>query len=175
MDTAGGGGLPYSKQEALRVLLRRIVVGLGLDLQVRIRQSEGVLRAILAGRDSRFLTAQDGAALKGLQHLVGRILSRDERFDLVPLVEMEGQQVEFDLALKGKALEAAAEVRRTGEPVKLPPMNPFERRIVHMALRDEADLTTFSTGEGSTRRITVAPASATDEAPVTDPGAADPD
>jgi spoIIIJ-associated protein len=133
------------------------------------------MRGILAGRDTRFLTDRDGAALKGLQHLVERILAREERFDLVPLVEVEGQQAEMDTALKGRALEAAEEVRRTGEPVKLPPMNPFERRIVHLALRGEEDLTTFSTGEGSTRAITVALASSQDAEPTPEPGAADPD
>jgi spoIIIJ-associated protein len=163
---------PYSRQEVLRVLLRRVVVGLGMDLQVRIREDEAVVRGILAGPDTRFFKGRGAEALRGLQHLVDRILSQDERFEKVPLVEIEGQREEEDLQLRRQARDAAEEARRTGEPVRLPPLNPWERRIVHLALRDEADLRTYSTGEGHYRRLNVsladvAPAAAGD-AGVTD-------
>jgi spoIIIJ-associated protein len=56
-----------------------------------------------------------------------------------------------------KARRSASHVRQTGEPVQLEPMNPYQRRIVHLAIVDEPGVKSFSTGEGFLRRLTIAP------------------
>jgi spoIIIJ-associated protein len=151
-------GVPYSRQEALRTILRQTVVDMGLDIRVKIRESEGVMRGILAGPDTRFLRSQGGAALKGMQHLVTAILSQDPRFQVEAVVEIEGMREEMDERLRDRAYAAAAEVRRSGEAVSFAPLNAYERRVIHMALREEPDLRTFSRGDGKDRRLWVGPA-----------------
>ena len=71
-------------------------------------------------------------------------------------VRCEGFRERRDLAIGEEARALAAEVRRSGEPRTLEPMNAYERRIVHVALQDEADVRTFSVGEGAERRVTIA-------------------
>jgi len=57
--------------------------------------------------------------------------------------------------LRRQALDAAKEVRRWGEPVALPEMNAHDRRVIHMTLQDEADLTTKSEGEGNFKKVVI--------------------
>jgi spoIIIJ-associated protein len=150
-------GVPYSRQEVLRTLLRQMIVDMGLDIRVKIRESEDMMRGILAGPDAGLLKRRDGEALKGMQDVVSAVLARDPHFELDPVVEVEGMEDQEE-ALRGRANAAAADVRANGKPVHFAPLNPFERRIVHMALKDEEDLRTWSEGEGSERRLFVGPA-----------------
>lgn len=57
--------------------------------------------------------------------------------------------------LRQQAIDASKEVRRWGEPVTLPPMNSHDRRIIHIALENEADLVTESSGEGAMKSVTI--------------------
>lgn len=150
-------GVPYSRQEALRTLLRQMVVDMGLDVRVKIRESEGMMRGILAGPDAGLMKRRDGEALKGMQQVVEAVLARDPHFELEPVVEVEGMQEALEESLLERARAAAADVRANGKAVHFAPLNPYERRIVHMALEDEADLRTWSEGEGSERRLFVGP------------------
>ena len=57
--------------------------------------------------------------------------------------------------LELQAQDAAKEVKRWGEPVKLPEMNAHDRRIIHMALRDDPEITTESEGEGAMKKVVI--------------------
>lgn len=150
-------GVPYSRQEVLRTLLRQMIVDMGLDIRVKIRETEGMMRGILAGPDAGLMKRRNAEALKGMQEVVSAVLARDPRFELEPVVEVEGMEDQEE-ALRERAQAAAADVRANGKPVHFAPLNPFERRIVHMALKDEEDLRTWSEGEGPDRRLFVGPA-----------------
>ena len=67
-----------------------------------------------------------------------------------------GESNPHEAVLRQQAIDAAKEVRRWGEPVTLPEMNAHDRRIVHITLEKEADLTTESTGEGSRKSVVIA-------------------
>ena len=58
-------------------------------------------------------------------------------------------------ALRQQALDAGKEVKRWGESVTLPLMNPHDRRIIHMTLKDDAELTTESEGEGTMKKVVI--------------------
>ena len=57
--------------------------------------------------------------------------------------------------LEKQALDAAKEVKRWGEPVKLPEMNAHDRRIIHITLKDDPEVTTESIGEGAIKKVVV--------------------
>ena len=57
--------------------------------------------------------------------------------------------------LEQQAKDAAKEVKRWGEPVKLPEMNAHDRRIIHLTLQDDPEITTESEGEGSVKKVVV--------------------
>lgn len=77
----------------------------------------------------------------------GRRQSRSGRNDSEPRQSAE--------QLEQQARDAAKEVKRWGDPVKMPEMNAHDRRIIHMALRDDPDITTESEGEGAMKKVVI--------------------
>jgi spoIIIJ-associated protein len=110
-----------------------------------------------SGPDSSMLVARGGELLRALEMItvesVGDLLDEHERisFDALGFVQARAEEL---IAAAGVAAE---KVRRTGEPYAFQPMNSRERRVVHLALRDEEDVRTESEGEGLNRRLVVYP------------------
>ena len=82
--------------------------------------------------------------------------ARDDRGKAV-IVDAGGYRKKHIERLESLAEKMAEKCRETGEPVRLNPMSPFDRRIVHMALADIKDVKTQSDGEGEDRHIVVYP------------------
>ncbi len=110
-----------------------------------------------SGPDSPMLLDRGGELLRALELLA---------LEMLRLPSGEHEKVCFDCQnrrsmriqeLRAAATVAADKVRKTGSPYEFSPMSSRERRIVHLALRDEADLHTESEGEGSNRRLVVYP------------------
>ncbi len=111
--------------------------------------------------DMRKLTGRRGQLMDALQHLVSKSLARarDERGKAV-IVDAGGYRKKHIERLEVLAERMAEKCRETGEPVRLNPMSPFDRRIVHMKLADIKDVKTQSDGEGEDRHIVVYPVAA---------------
>jgi len=110
-----------------------------------------------SGPDSPILLDRGGELLRALELLA---------LEMLRLPSGEHEKVCFDCQnrrsmripeLRAAATVAADKVRKTGSPYEFSPMSSRERRIVHLALRDEADLRTESEGEGAHRRLVVYP------------------
>ena len=121
-------------------------------------EEEPTLVLDIVGDDLGLLIGRRGSTLRELQFLmrlmVGRRVGR--RVNLV--VDVEGYKQRRAETLRRLALEKAEQVRRTGRPVYLRPMPAYERRIVHLALRNEPGVVTRSTGEEPRRRVGIFPA-----------------
>ncbi len=111
----------------------------------------------LSGADSDLLLERGAEMLRSLEHLAIEMLrlSGDEHEKLV-FDSMNHRAMRLE-ELRMAASVAAERVRRTGAPYSFAPMSSRERRILHLALRDEADLRTESEGEGSRRSVVVFP------------------
>jgi spoIIIJ-associated protein len=110
-----------------------------------------------SGPDSSLLVARGGELLQALEMItvesVGDMLDEHDR---ISFDSMGFRQARTD-ELVMSANVAAENVRRTGTPYAFTPMNSRERRVVHLALRDVADLRTESEGEGPARHLVVYP------------------
>ena len=69
--------------------------------------------------------------------------------------EEGGRRLTNRVQLGRKALDAAKEVKRWGDPIKLPEMNAHDRRIVHLALKDDPEVVTESEGDGVMRQVVI--------------------
>ena len=67
----------------------------------------------------------------------------------------EGQRLSSREQLERQALDAAKEVKRWGDPIKLPEMNAHDRRIIHLALKEDPEVMTESEGEGAMRQVVI--------------------
>jgi spoIIIJ-associated protein len=145
---------------ALRELLGEIVDSLGLDVDVRVEESEGVLAACVEGEDVGLFIGRRGQTIDAVQHLAQRIVFRGAAPDARVVIDADGYRERRAETLRALALDAAEEALRSGEGVELDPMPAWERRIVHEYLRERGDVETHSEGEEPGRYLIVAPVEA---------------
>lgn len=147
-------------EEAIRGIARDLLASLGFRAEVTMRGSvEGPEPLIchIATDDAPLLIGRHGATLEDLQHvvrvLVGKALGDKHapRF-VVDVNDYRKERWEEIAALAEEAADLACE---TGQEVELPPMNAFERRIVHLVLDEDKEVVTESEGEGEERRVIV--------------------
>ena len=155
---ASADAVPYSKHEAVRSLAGRVLLEMKLQLTARLRDRDDAVVIELSGKDARFLLEKNGEPLEALEHILNKILSRDERFDGRVVVDCEGQRAGRDREIVERAEHAAADVRANGRPVHFDGLNSYERRLIHLAISQDKTLRTYSTGEGTKKRLTIAPA-----------------
>jgi spoIIIJ-associated protein len=141
----------------LRELLEEIVDSLGLDVEVHIEQSEGVLTGLVEGEDIGLLIGRRGQTIDAIQHLAQRIVFRGGSPDARVMIDADGYRERRAESLRSIALDAAEESLRSGEAVELDPMPASERRIVHEYLRERDDVETHSEGDEPERYLVVEP------------------
>jgi len=114
---------------------------------------EGTLLEIRCEDASR-LIGRHGQTLADLQYITNRILFQRDKSAPKVTVDAGGYRTQSRDALVKKALEAAEKVRRLGDVVELEPLNAFDRRIVHSALKDDPDIETHSVEvEGTEKKV----------------------
>lgn len=145
-------------RELLRELLEEIVDGLGLDVEVQVEESDGVLTGRVEGEDVGLLIGRRGQTIDAVQHLAQRIVFQGGTAEARVVIDADGYRERRAQALQTVALDAAEDALSTGEAVELDPMPASERRIVHEFLRDREDVSTHSEGEEPERYLVVEPA-----------------
>lgn len=146
------GGDPEAQ---LRELIAALARATSLPLTARVEAGAETTVVHLEGADA-FLLEDEGAVLQALEHLLQRALG--ERFSGRLALDATGYRAAREARLQERARAWAEEVRRSGRPRELPPMNSYDRRLVHLAMAAEPGVRSFSVGEGARRRITIAPA-----------------
>ena len=111
----------------------------------------------ILGQDLGMLIGRRGDHLSQLQYLVNLIANRRLENWTRVVVDVEGYRTRREESLIGLAERIGRQVARSRRPIILEPMPPNERRIVHLTLRGNPDVTTESSGEGNMRRVTVQP------------------
>jgi spoIIIJ-associated protein len=111
----------------------------------------------ILGQDLGMLIGRRGDHLSQLQYLVNLVANRRLESWTRVVLDVEGYRTRREESLIGLAERVARQVSRSRRPIMLEPMPPNERRIVHLTLRGNPEVTTESTGEGNQRRVTVQP------------------
>jgi spoIIIJ-associated protein len=111
----------------------------------------------ILGQDLGMLIGRRGDHLSQLQYLVNLIANRRLESWTRVVVDVEGYRTRREESLIGLAERIGRQVARSRRPIVLEPMPPNERRIVHLTLRGNPEVTTESSGEGNLRRVTVQP------------------
>lgn len=144
----------------LRELLEEIVDSIGLDVDVRIEESDGTLTGCVEGDDIGLFIGRHGQTIDAVQHLAQRIVFRGGSPDARVVIDADGYRERRAETLRSIALDAAEESLRSGQAVELDPMPASERRIVHEYLRERGGVETHSEGEEPERYLIVEPAEA---------------
>ena len=118
---------------------------------------EGELILDITGDDLAILIGRHGRTLDALQFVVSAITVRSMGFRYPVIVDVEGYKSRQREKLESIARSTANKDASQHRSVKMRPMTPYERRIVHIALRDDDRVDTASEGEGSARHVVVVP------------------
>ena len=137
---------------------RQLAALAGLDLEIQVLQGETELEVELGGPDQEILFENDGRLLLAIQHLLPRSMEPASGGGAGVRVDSQGFRTQRVASLERLAREAAEEVRRRGRPKTLHSMNPSDRRVIHLTLKDAEGVVTESNGNGFFKRITVRPA-----------------
>src|SRR5258708_25861579 len=115
---------------------------LGLVFEVEEIEPTGRQVLNIRTREAGRLIGRDGHTLEDLQYLLNRILKRNEEEGANVIVDVEGYRQKEKQDFIGRVRELADQVRRTGRPITLAPMNSFDRRLVHQAFTDDPEIVT---------------------------------
>lgn len=118
---------------------------------------EGELILDITGDDLAILIGRHGRTLDALQFVVSAITVRSMGFRYPVIVDVEGYKSRQREKLESIARSTANKAASQHRSVKMRPMTPYERRIVHIALRDDDRVDTASEGEGSARHVVLVP------------------
>ena len=143
--------------DALQGILKYFDVG-----EVMIDEYEGDERELIldiTGDNLAVLIGRHGKTLDALQFIVSAITTRVLGFRYPVVVDVEGYKNRQRQKIESLARSVASRADQQHKAIKLRPMTPYERRIVHIALRDDDRVETASEGEGSSRHVVVLPRS----------------
>lgn len=125
----------------------------------RAEMDEGLpsVEVSIHGEFGGILIGRHGETLGALQFLLGLLTSRRAGRRVRVNVDVEGYRERRAKLLRDAALRAADRAQRYRQPIFMDPMLPNERRIVHLALQENPNVSTHSIGEGDNRRVVVSP------------------
>jgi spoIIIJ-associated protein len=137
-----------------KATLQKILELLGFTVTVEEHHLEDGLLLDVKTEDSGRLIGRQGQTLSDLQYLTNRLLFQQDSAAPKVMVDVSGYRAQAREALVKKAKDAAEKVRRWGDVVELEPLNAFDRRIVHQALKDDPGIETHSVEvEGTDKKV----------------------
>jgi spoIIIJ-associated protein len=138
--------------------VKEILKGFGIEATIdEYEGDEGEIILDIVGDDLAMLIGRHGRTLDAFQTLVTSVTNRKIERRYPVLVDVEGYRSRRKVKLEETAKSAADRARRTGREVRLRPMSSYERKIVHVALRDDSRVTTASEGDDPFRKVVVSP------------------
>jgi spoIIIJ-associated protein len=161
-DDSGAAGRKSADVEEQRreamVILKQILEQMGEPTDVRqIEVDAETIEIEIKGDGSGILIGRHGQTLDALEYIVNRILARRIK-DAAPIsLETESYRARRRQQLHRMALSMGEKAKREHKPVRLEPMPPRDRRVVHLALKDDPMITTRSGGDGIMRAIEIVP------------------
>jgi len=136
--------------------VERVVGAMGVQLTAAVEDTPDGTRINLQGEDGGILIRRGGEGLQALQHLVATAFRRQLGDDTRIVVDCNGYRRDKDAELKQMALFMAEKARTMGAPQELGPLNPYERRIVHMVIAEDPTVTSESIGDAFMKTVIIA-------------------
>ena len=142
--------------EEAKTFLEEVLSSMGVEAKLEATEENDNIFINISGDKMGLVIGYRGETLDSLQYLVSLVVNKDhsEAYKRVTL-DTENYRKKREETLIKVAEKTAYKVKKTGRPYKLEPMNPYERRIIHSALQDYSEISTYSEGEEPYRRIVI--------------------
>lgn len=135
--------------------LREVTKEMGLSLDIDCKVGENLVYLNIEGKDSGTIIGKRGQTLDAIQYLTSLVVNKDQNNYTRVVVDAENYRQKREKTLELLANRLAGKVQKTKKSVKLEPMNPYERKVIHATLQNHPYVTTRSEGQDPYRRVIV--------------------
>jgi spoIIIJ-associated protein len=139
----------------IAAFVQQVVDAMGVALTARVEEGPDATRINLEGEDGGVLIRRGGEGLQALQHLVATTFRRQLGDDNRIVIDCNGFRRDKDAELRKMALYLADRARSSGAPQEMGPLNPYERRIVHMAIAEDPTVSSESIGDAFMKTVII--------------------
>ena len=155
LDDVDINDLTVTEDHEALTFLKDITGKMGLELSFSARVGEDIVYIEMNGKDSRTVIGKRGQTLDAIQYLTSLVVNKDKEKYTKVVVDAENYRAKREKTLEQLANRLAAKVIKTRKPVRLEPMNPYERKVIHATLQKNPEITTRSEGEEPYRRVVI--------------------
>ena len=135
--------------------VQNVVGAMGVQVTATIEESAEGTRINLEGEDGGVLIRRGGEGLQALQHVVATAFRRQLGDDTRIVVDCNGFRRDKDAEIKQIARFMAEKARSSGMPQEMGPLNPYERRIVHIAIAEDPTVSSESIGDAFMKTVII--------------------
>ena len=135
--------------------VQRVTGAMGLTLDADLEETADNVRVNLSGDGADALLRRQGEALDALQVIVNTAFRRDARGDRHYVIDALGFRKSKDAELRQMAIALMDKARTTGTPQEIGPLNPYARRIVHLAVAEDTTMSSESIGDAFLKTIVI--------------------
>ncbi len=144
--------------ETTREVIMNILSRMEIDGKIKdLKEGESKVYIELDSKYSGLVIGKRGKTLEALQFLVNLIVNHQTGSEKKIILDIESYRAKRERALRKISKEIAMKVIKTGKPWTLEPMNPFERRLIHLTLQNDTRVVTKSEGQGIYRKVKISP------------------
>ena len=139
----------------IAAFVQNVVTAMGLALTATVEETAEATRINLDGEDGGVLIRRGGEGLQALQHVVATTFRKQLGEDNRIVIDCNGFRRDKDAELRQMAQFMAGKARSSGMPQEMGPLNPYERRIVHLAIAEDPDVTSESIGDAFMKTVII--------------------
>ena len=147
--------IPVNEDNKVLVFLKEISEKMGIDVNIKAMENEEIICVDIDGKDSGTIIGKRGQTLDAIQYLASLVANKGDGKYVKVVVDAENYRKKRERTLEQLANRLAQKVSKTGKSVKLEPMNPYERKVIHATLQSNPNVTTRSEGEEPYRRVII--------------------
>ncbi len=146
----------YDYIEEAKIFIANILNCMDIEAKIDFKEENDILRINLSGEKMGVIIGYRGETLDSIQYLVSLVVNKVHELPHKKVIlDTENYRNKREETLKGVAIKTANKVKKTRKVFKLEPMNPYERRIIHSALQENAFVNTYSEGDEPFRKVVV--------------------
>lgn len=139
----------------IATFVQNVVTAMGLVLTASVEEAPEGTRINLEGEDGGVLIRRGGEGLQALQHVVATTFRKQLGEDNRIVIDCNGFRRDKDAELRQMAQFMAGKARSSGMPQEMGPLNPYERRIVHLAIAEDPGVTSESIGDAFMKTVII--------------------
>jgi spoIIIJ-associated protein len=141
--------------DRVKEFVRRTLDAMGLPLEIAISDTADSVHIDLTGDEGEVLLRRRAEALDALQHIVNTVFRRELKDDRTLVVDCLGYRSAKDAELRQMTRFMMDRARSTGTPQEMGPLNPYARRLVHLTVAEDAQMSSESIGDAFLKTVII--------------------